>query len=535
MKKNINIETQIRSMTKILDDLRQGIIQVPPFQREFVWERGNIRDLFDSIKNNYPIGSVLLWKPREKKDWESKKIGSYSLPFVEGTQIYVLDGYQRLSSLFGCLTNPERAGLEYDSNLRKDFFELYYDLEDESFVYMGGRTPKPWQVPVYILMSTMDFRKYSRKNLEPFVKENKLESYLDKADAFSRSLIDYKIAVIEVTNAELDDAVEIFSRINSKGTDISPDWMVNALSYDEGFSFALEMDNLQMRLKRYNFDGISRTALFRCYQSAFDDKMYIDQSEIEKLAKRNNFAEVVKQTTPVIEKAVRFLYNELNVIDNRLLPYNTQLVFVMTFFKKLGNPTKTQLEDLKKWFWVTSYSNYFTIYSLSHQRNAFAQFVDYLDSLNDEMVYMDEGKQKFTTLLMPEKISLSSVRCRSLLLFELNHYRTVTGKVPQNGGLNLKKISLKHDATPANTVPFYGSERKLRWSAYDMPQHIELDNNLNEAFFLPKGYTENGDREGMKLFLERRLMLIREKEKAFVEEFGLIYGEKLPLPYLFVE
>lgn len=526
MKKYINIETQIRSMTKILDDLRQGIIQVPPFQREFVWERSNIRELFDSIKNNYPIGSILLWKPRERKDWGSKRMGSYSLPTIDGSQIYVLDGYQRLSALFGCLTNPEKAGLDYDSNLHKDFFELYYDLEDESFIYMGGRVPKPWQVPVYILMSTMDFRKYSRKNLEPFVNEHELESYLDKADSFSRSLVDYKIAVIEVTNAELDDAVEIFSRINSKGTDISPDWMVNALSYDEDFSFALEIDNLTMRLKRYNFDSISRTALFRCYQSAFDDKMYIDQSEIEKLAKRNDFAEVVKQTTPVIEKAVKFLYHELNVIDNRLLPYNTQLVFLMTFFRKVTNPTKAQLDDLKQWFWITSYANYFTIYSLSHQRNAFAQFVAYLDGECEEMVYMDGGKQRFTTLIMPEKVSLASVRCRSLLLFELNHFREVTGAVPQKGGLNLKKISLKHEATPANTVPFYGSERKLRWSTYDMPQHIEADDKLNEAFFLPKGYTVGGDWERMENFLKTRLMLISEKEKSFVESYGLVYGMK---------
>ena len=45
MHSNINIETQIRSLTKLLDDLRQGIVQVPPFQRNFVWERDDIKDL----------------------------------------------------------------------------------------------------------------------------------------------------------------------------------------------------------------------------------------------------------------------------------------------------------------------------------------------------------------------------------------------------------------------------------------------------------------------------------------------------------
>ena len=523
--KNINIETHIRSMTKILDDLRQGIVQIPPFQREFVWERNNIRELFDSIKNNYPIGSVLLWKPRERKEWTNRTIGSYTLPDCKGQQIYVLDGYQRLSSLFGCLTNPEKSGLAYNQKLRTDYFDLYYDLEDESFIYMGGRLPKPTQIPVYILMSTMDFRRYTRRMMDQNIAENLLEKYLDRADSFSRSLMDYKIAVIEVTNAELDDAVDIFSRINSKGTDISPDWMVNALAYSDNFSFALEIDNLKSSLKQYNFEGISRTALFRCYQSAFDGRMYIDQSNIEKLAKREDFVEVVQKTTPLIKKAVRFLYHDLNVVDYKLLPYNTQLIFLMTFFKKISNPTRNQLMDLKHWFWVTSYSNYFTIYSLSSQRKAFAQFNDYLDGKTADIVYVEGDKQPFKTLSMPEKISLSSVRCRSLLLFELQHYRKVTGLSPTKGGLSLKKIFMKNEPCPANIIPFFGSDRKMKWNINDSTLQMEKDDNFYESYFLPRSYYVEGDVVVEKQILNKRLSWIVEKEKVFVESLGMKYGE----------
>lgn len=523
MKKSINIET--RSMTKILDDLRQGFIQIPPFQRDFVWDRSRIKDLFDSIKNDYPIGSILLWKPREWKNWDTKRIGSYMLPKTEGQQIYVLDGYQRLSSLFGCLTNPEKTGLKYDEKQLSEIFSLYYDLDDESFVYMGGREPKPCQVPVYILLSTMDFRRYYRKNIEPYVKEDVLETYLDRADALSRSLIDYKIAVIEVTNAELEDAVDIFSRINSKGTDISPDWMVNALAYRQDFSFALEIDNLILRLKKYHFEDISRTALFRCYQSAFDDKMYIDQGNIEKLAKRNDFVEVVKMVTPHIERAVKFLYNELNVIDNKLLPYNTQLIFLMTFFKKLSNPTKEQIEALKQWFWKTSYSNYFTIYSLSSQRKAFTQFVDYLNGKKDEMLFMDESRGKFSTLAMPDKISLASVRCRSLLLFELLYFRKITGTTAHSGGLNLKKIAMQEESTPANIVPLLGQEKKLKWGYSELPRQMTEDDTLRKSFFLPEKYPILWNDEDVSRFLQERLSILCRSEKAFVERLGMTYTE----------
>lgn len=60
--------------------------------------------------------------------------------------------------------------------------------------------------------------------------------------------------------------------MNSKGTDISYDYMVNALSYSSDFSFSVEIDNLKEQLSQYHFEGITRNNLFRCYQSAFDEK-----------------------------------------------------------------------------------------------------------------------------------------------------------------------------------------------------------------------------------------------------------------------
>jgi uncharacterized protein with ParB-like and HNH nuclease domain len=37
-----------------------GDIILPKFQREFVWSKKQVIDLWDSIARNYPIGSVLL-------------------------------------------------------------------------------------------------------------------------------------------------------------------------------------------------------------------------------------------------------------------------------------------------------------------------------------------------------------------------------------------------------------------------------------------------------------------------------------------
>ena len=43
-----------------------GDILLPKFQREFVWKRQQTLDLLDSVAQNYPIGSLLLWQSRQE-------------------------------------------------------------------------------------------------------------------------------------------------------------------------------------------------------------------------------------------------------------------------------------------------------------------------------------------------------------------------------------------------------------------------------------------------------------------------------------
>ena len=138
MNNNISIETQIRSLVRLLADLQEGTLQVPPFQRDFVWTRDDIKELFESIKNNYPIGSLLIWKPKSDYHWDNlKSVGGFKLPKVASQQVFLLDGYQRLSSLFGCLTNAKKVNLEIDESInRETLYDLYFDLEEETFVYL---------------------------------------------------------------------------------------------------------------------------------------------------------------------------------------------------------------------------------------------------------------------------------------------------------------------------------------------------------------------------------------------------------------
>lgn len=518
MNYNISIETQIRALTKLLGDLQDGTLQVPPFQRDFVWTRDEIKELFESIKNNYPIGSLLIWKPKTEYNWdELKSVGGFKLPKGNSQQVFLLDGFQRLSSLFGCLTNAGKVNLEIDELIdRESLYDLYFDLEEECFVYLRNN-PKYYQVPVHVLMSTSDFRQYSRKCIEPYCEESYIDVYLDRADAFSRTLIDYKLAVIEISGAELSDAVNIFSRINSKGTPISFDYMVNALSYSRDFNFSVEIDNLKEQLAYYHFGGITRDNIFRCYQSAFDDKMYFDNTNIEKLAIRQDFKNVVINITPAILKAVKFLYEELNVVEYRLLPYNQQLIFIMIFFSKLSNPDKKQLQELKRWFWVTTYSNYFTIYSLSNQRKAFQHFLKFINGEVGWSVFSDNYDMPFRVLPLPKTISLSAVRSKALILFELQIYRERSKKNPTRYGLTLGKLNPKLSSLSENIIPTYMGENYKSFN-FNFMSPDSIDNYWHLIPSVSKC-------EDLDSCLEKRRELIIQEERDFVKKLGMIYSE----------
>ncbi len=547
MSKKLNIEPRVRSLVSYLNDIENGILKVPAFQRDYEWTRDNIKELFDSIKNSYPIGSILLWKPDETIGDDKATIGSYYTSKTTVDKTYILDGYQRLSTLFGCLTNPEKTSLKKDLKEWKEKFNLYYDLEEGVFIYIRPNTiPEPYQIPVYILMNSSDFRQYTRKEFEKVNDESKIDNYYDKADSLSRAFLDYQIACVDIKNASINEAVDIFSRVNSKGLPISLDWMANALSIKQGFTFSDEIDSLIEDLKQYNFQKIDRGVIFRCIQSSFG-KLYIDNSKIETLAKRSDFATITKATIPKIKEAIRFIYEELLVLDSKLLPYNIQLIFIMDFFKKFENPTPEQKRKLKEWFWITTYSNYFTIYSLANQRRAYYHFHNYLDGIEKSPVYNDKPNINFSVAELPEKATLGSVRVKAMALFLLNVYNSIKQssefsnqsitidnfmQIDANSidSFELQKLFFNH-FEPENLIPIFSSADKNSHKLWHNKKDLSFlldslfqgDYDIFITAEMCNEYRKNLKNRNIEI-LKLRKTEIMKFEKKFISSLGLYYS-----------
>lgn len=118
-------EPQTRTFTTLISEIEKGQIKIPQFQRDFVWTLQKSAGLIDSIIKGYPIGTLIFWKTKERLR-SIRNIGNHSLPEPEnGESIdYVLDGQQRLTSLYACLTGLSIQ--REDSKQCDDIFKNIY-------------------------------------------------------------------------------------------------------------------------------------------------------------------------------------------------------------------------------------------------------------------------------------------------------------------------------------------------------------------------------------------------------------------------
>lgn len=105
----MSFETPI-TIREALNKIQSNKYLLPAIQREFVWKSEQIENLFDSLMNDYPIGSFLFWNVEKPRDYRFYKfIQKYNQKYQNHNElinladnqeiIAILDGQQRLTAL----------------------------------------------------------------------------------------------------------------------------------------------------------------------------------------------------------------------------------------------------------------------------------------------------------------------------------------------------------------------------------------------------------------------------------------------------
>lgn len=83
----------------LLREIQRGDLQLPDFQRSWVWDDDRIRDLLASVSLGWPVGAVLLLECGGTVRFKARNVEG-SPPSAGKERRLVLDGQQRLTSLY---------------------------------------------------------------------------------------------------------------------------------------------------------------------------------------------------------------------------------------------------------------------------------------------------------------------------------------------------------------------------------------------------------------------------------------------------
>jgi hypothetical protein len=203
---NLLVKSDNYTILKFKDKIDLGKLRVPEFQRDFVWGPKNVVELFASIYEGFPIGSMLLWTTSNSKYRPKLDRGTpFPIQRVSYPTTFVLDGVQRLSSLYGAFSGtltrfPQRPILVFD---------LAEKEPEKKFQLTRDANINPNFFPLSALFSD-DFvseqeRLYQREGGRELVRV-----LLDLSYRFR----EYEIPVWEIADRDIREVVNIFLRLN---------------------------------------------------------------------------------------------------------------------------------------------------------------------------------------------------------------------------------------------------------------------------------------------------------------------------------
>lgn len=358
--------------------IEQGNIKIPQFQRKFVWDIDETAGLLDSILKGYPIGSFIIWKTNERLR-SVRNIGGMTFPDTPAGEMvqYVLDGQQRMTSLYVALKG---AKLINEQGKEVNYGEIYIDLSaktDEQIVVTDTSGHNSKNLISIVSLLNSGYKVYQQ-----------YPDYGEKIDKYRISFQTYQFATIEVENAPIDIATEIFTRINVGGKSLTLFEIMAAKTYDEKLKFDLseKYDGIVEKLSAIGYETISNSTVLQSVSVCLMKDC--TKKQILKLDK-DSFIEKWDSVISAFESAVDYFRTFYRIPVSQLLPYDSLLVpFTYFFYNHKDKPIGEQQKLLQDYFWRCIINQRFS----SASESKLTQDIERIDLiLNGEHPIYEEG------------------------------------------------------------------------------------------------------------------------------------------------
>lgn len=382
------MQTNDRPISELMISINKGAIQLPDFQRGWVWEDGRIKALIASITNNYPVGAAMFLEyGNDNIRFKYRVIEGVTATDVIPTEL-ILDGQQRLTSIYSSLYSRNAVHTRTDKG--KKIFRYYYidikkacdpncDRVDAIFsvpetriitsnfgrnieLDLSDRT-KEFENKMFPLNLILDFPEEQNWQNEYYAFYNYNQEIIKEFTEFNKKIImqtlQYKIPVISLGKDTPKEAVcQVFENVNTGGVSLTVFELVTAIFAMDDFELRKDWEE---RKAKY-FDGdllscitatdfLTACTLLSTYKKG--GTVSCKKKDVLNLSLKdyNNFADALSEGFVEAEKILQ----EERVFSNKDLPYSTQLIPLAALCTLLSNGNRIKVNNIKnkirQWYW----------------------------------------------------------------------------------------------------------------------------------------------------------------------------------------
>ena len=391
-------------LSDLLNQVEKGDIQLPDFQRGWVWDDDRIKGLLISICRGFPIGAVMTLSAGGEIRLKARPIEGVDEGAAESPDIYLLDGQQRLTSLYQSLrydgpvdthdnrkkrikrwyyidmkaatepdADPERIVLSVpeDRRLTRDFGrEELLNLSTREMEYKEHKIPTEQILDPLDWM--MDYLDYWKEVVSPDCDAHEISNRFRHTvvPQFSK----YQLPVISLSKETPKEAVcAVFEKVNTGGVTLNVFELATASFAADAEHFSLRDDWEKRKNRLYNslggvlqgVDGNQFLQAVALLKTQEDRKVANSQRKTGPQAPAigcrrrdilslnlddyRNWADRVEQG---FVDAGSFLVSQF-VFGQRNVPYGTQLVPLAVLFVELGRELQpyNAKQKLEQWYW----------------------------------------------------------------------------------------------------------------------------------------------------------------------------------------
>lgn len=252
--------TQI-SLNRLIDKIRANEIRIPVFQREYVWNPGQVIDLLESIRTGIPLGAIVLWDVPNRysnlfenyfkiapvggvkkiirgQEWQIENIPQGATVFNSNPTNFegILDGRQRTESLlmaiggvtYGYSTKPHARIYYLDLTKNYNGTESPFGRVKVAEIENGGQfdTLSKWiaagKFPLWYTDPNFFIGQLSNSAHYQGPVPGDVGDRIQQLSSYLNSISSSSLAVIAIENTyDLSQVCNIFETLNISGTKVS--------------------------------------------------------------------------------------------------------------------------------------------------------------------------------------------------------------------------------------------------------------------------------------------------------------------------